>query len=110
VQVKVIILDKDPQLRPEMSAKVQFLEPKHETAETTVAAPVVTVPAGAVVQRDGKPVVFEVAGGRARQLGIVAGPERQGQVVVREGLRGMETLVVRPPDTLKDGDAVRIKG
>ena len=110
VQVKVTILDKDPQLRPEMSAKVQFLEPKQETATTSVPAPVVTVPAGAVAQRDGKPVVFEVAGGRARQLGIVAGPERQGQVVVKEGLRGTETLVVRPPDTLKDGDAVRIKG
>jgi RND family efflux transporter MFP subunit len=111
VQVKVTILDKDAQLRPEMSAKVQFLEPKRETAEASVvAAPVVTVPAGAVAQRDGKPVVFEVAGGHARQLGIVAGPERQGQVVVKEGLRGTETLVVRPPDTLKDGDAVRIKG
>src|SRR5437899_2573638 len=99
VQVKVTILDKDPQLKPEMSAKVQFLEPKRETAEASVAAPVVTVPAGAVVQRDGKPVVFEVAGGHARQLGIVAGPERQGQVGVKEGLRGTETLVVRPPDT-----------
>jgi RND family efflux transporter MFP subunit len=110
VQVKVTILDKDPKLRPEMSAKVSFLEPKKETAEAAVASPVVTVPAGAVVQRDGKPVVFEVAGGRARQLGIVAGAERQGQVVVKEGLRGTETLVVRPPDTLKDGDAVRIKG
>jgi HlyD family secretion protein len=110
VQVKVTILDKDAQLRPEMSAKVQFLEPKQQTTSTSVAAPVVTVPAGAVVQRDGKPVVFEVAGGHARQLGIVAGPERQGQVVVKEGLRGTETLVVRPPDTLKDGDAVRIKG
>ena len=111
VQVKVTILDKDAQLRPEMSAKVQFLEPKRETAASSVvAAPVVTVPSGAVAQRDGKPVVFEVAGGHARQLGIVAGPERQGQVVVKEGLRGTETLVVRPPDTLKDGDAVRIKG
>ena len=28
VQVKVTLLDKDPQLRPEMSAKVQFLEPR----------------------------------------------------------------------------------
>jgi hypothetical protein len=31
-------------------------------------------------------------------------------VVVKEGLRGTETLVVRPPETLKDGDAVRTKG
>lgn len=112
VQVKVTILDKDPQLRPEMSAKVQFLEPekKKDTAVAAVTAPVVSAPASAVVQRDGKPVVFEVVQGHARLRGVVSGPERQGQVVVKEGLQGTETLVVRPPETLKDGDAVRIKG
>ena len=112
VQVKVTLLEKDAQLRPEMSAKVQFLEPaKAESAEpSAVAAPVISAPAAAIVQRDGRPVVFEVVGGRARQRGVVAGAERQGQVVVKEGLRGTETLVVRPPETLKDGDAVRTKG
>jgi hypothetical protein len=30
-------------------------------------------------------------------------------VEVRSGLGGYETLVVRPPDSLKDGDAVRVK-
>ncbi len=112
VQVKVTLLDKDPQLRPEMSAKVQFLEPRKAAAAgaSPVPAAVISAPAAAVVQRDGRPVVFEVVQGRARQRGVVAGPERQGQVVVKEGLRGTETLVVRPPDTLKDGDAVRTKG
>ena len=112
VQVKVTLLEKDPQLRPEMSAKVQFLEAqKSETAEpSAVAAAVISAPAAAIVQRDGRAVVFEVVGGRARQRGVVAGAERQGQVVVKEGLRGTETLVVRPPETLKDGDAVRTKG
>jgi HlyD family secretion protein len=109
VQVKVTLLDKDPQLRPEMSAKVQFLEPRSQGAPAAVSAPVVTAPAGAIVQRDGKPVVFEVAAGHARQRGVVPGPERQGQVVVREGLTGTETLVVRPPETLRDGDAIRTK-
>jgi HlyD family secretion protein len=109
VQVKVTLLDKDPQLRPEMSAKVQFLEPRSDAAPAAVSAPVVTAPAGAIVQRDGRPVVFEVAAGHARQRGVVPGSERQGQVVVKEGLVGTETLVVRPPETLKDGDAVRTK-
>ncbi|HEU0091072.1 MAG TPA: efflux RND transporter periplasmic adaptor subunit, partial [Vicinamibacteria bacterium] len=112
VQVKVTLLEKDPQLRPEMSAKVQFLErQKAESGEpAAVAAPVISAPAAAIVQRDGRAVVFEVVGGRARQRGVVGGAERQGQVVVKEGLRGTETLVVRPPETLKDGDAVRTKG
>jgi HlyD family secretion protein len=107
--VKVTLLDKDPQLRPEMSAKVQFLEPTAQGTPAAVPAAVVTVPPSAIVQRDGRPVVFEVAAGHARQLGVTPGGERQGQMVVKEGLTGTETLVVRPPDTLKDGDAVRTK-
>jgi hypothetical protein len=30
--------------------------------------------------------------------------------MVRDGLSGSETLVARPPEGLKDGDSVRIKG
>jgi HlyD family secretion protein len=108
VQVKVTILDRDAQLRPEMSAKVQFEEPK--AAADAPKAPVVTVPSDAVARRDGKPVVFELVDGRARQRGVVTGGERQGRVVVKTGLLGTETLVARPPESLRDGDAVRIKG
>jgi hypothetical protein len=68
------------------------------------------VPKEAVVTRDGKSVVFEVKQGRARLRSVVTGLERQGRVVVREGLTGAEELVARPPDALKDGDGVRVKG
>ena len=108
VQVKVTILDRDAQLRPEMSAKVQFEEPK--AAAGAASAPMVTVPSDAVARRDGKAVVFEVVDGRARQRVVVAGGDRQGRVVVKTGLLGTETLVARPPESLKDGDAVRVSG
>jgi len=111
VQVKVTILDKDQNLKPEMSAKVTFLEQAHAaSAGAAEEAPMVTVPAAALATRDGRPVVFEVADGKARQRAVVTGPARQGQVVVQQGLSGTETLVARPPDTLRDGDAVRVKG
>ena len=111
VQVKVTILDKDQNLKPEMSAKVTFLERSQPRPEGAApAAPVVVVPADAVVTRDGKPVVFQVTDGKARQRPIVAGPTRQGQVVVSQGLSGTETLVARPPEGLRDGDAVKVKG
>jgi RND family efflux transporter MFP subunit len=111
VQVKVTIMDKDQNLKPEMSAKVTFLERARPAGPGAPAeAPVVTVPAAAVATRDGKAVVFEVAEGRARERAVVTGPPRQGHVVVRQGLRGTETLVARPPDTLRDGDAVKVKG
>jgi HlyD family secretion protein len=110
VQVKVTILEKDARLKPEMSAKVTFVEPTRPVAPAETSAPVVVVPKEAVVTRDGKPVVFEVRDGKVRARPVVPGGERQGQTVVREGLAGSETLVVRPPETLKDGDAVRVKG
>jgi len=106
VQVKVTILERDANLRPEMSAKVQFEEP--QAAESAPQAAMITVPTDAVVRRDGKPVVFQVLDGRAHMRTVDAGPDRQGTTVVRTGLTGTETLVARPPESLTDGAAVRV--
>ena len=110
VMVKVTILDKDKDLKPEMSAKVTFLELEKKAAENAPPpAPVVAVPKEAVATRDGKSVVFEVVAGKAKLRAVALGAERQGQVVVKDGLQGGETLVVRPPESLKEGDSVRAK-
>jgi RND family efflux transporter MFP subunit len=111
VQVKVTILDKDKDLKPEMSARVQFVEPQPKAGKgAPPGPPMVLVPKEAVATRDGRSVVFEVVEGKVRQRVVEAGVERQGQLVVRQGLAGGETLVAQPPDTLKDGDPVRVKG
>jgi HlyD family secretion protein len=111
VQVKVTILEKDKDLKPEMSARVQFMEPPAKATPGVAAGPPqVLVPKEAVVTRDGKSVAFEVQEGKVRQRVLEIGPERQGQLVVRDGLAGAEILVARPPETLKDGDRVRVKG
>jgi HlyD family secretion protein len=111
VMVKVTILDKDKDLKPEMSAKVTFLEPAKPKATVADTAPLrlLTVPKDAVATRDGKSVVFEIVQGKVRARPVSVSGERQGEVVVREGLSGGEILVRRPPETLKDGDSVRIK-
>ena len=110
VQVKVTILDKDKDLKPEMSAKVTFLEPEKKSEARAPGTPVITVPKAAITTRDGKPVVFQVREGKVRARPVVTGGERQDQVVIREGLAGGETIVARPPENLKDGDGVRVKG
>jgi HlyD family secretion protein len=111
VMVKVTILDKDKDLKPEMSAKVTFLEPeKKDLAPAAAAAPVVLVPRESVVSRDGKPTVFLVREGRAQARAILLGTERKDQVIVKEGLAGGETLVARPRDDLRDGAPVKLKG
>ena len=110
VLVKVTILDKDKDLRPEMSAKVTFLELEKQKAENAAPpAPVVSVAKDAVATRDGKSVVFEVVAGKVKLRPVDLGSERQGQVVVKNGLAGGEMLVMRPIETLKDGDSVRAK-
>jgi len=111
VMVKVTILDKDADLKPEMNAKVNFLQKAAAPAspQGVAAPPTITVPNDAVVDRGGAATVFEVQNGRARARAVVTAGTREGQVVVREGLLGSETLVLRPPTTLKDGDAVRIR-
>jgi RND family efflux transporter MFP subunit len=109
VMVKVTILDRDADLKPEMSARVTFLE--RVTQGEAAPRPVMLVAQEAVVTKNGSTSVFEVVDGtRVRSRPIVVGLLQQGRVVVKEGLRGEEILVARPPDGLKDGDAVVVKG
>jgi HlyD family secretion protein len=113
VMVKVTILDKDPNLKPEMNAKVNFVEKEKPAAGTadaaTPAPPTITVPDGTVVERDGATTVFEIREGKARALSVETAGTREGQTVVRHGLSGTETLVARPPATLRDGDRIRVR-
>jgi HlyD family secretion protein len=110
VMVKVTILDGDDLLKPEMSARVTFLESAPDRPAED-ATPLVLVPQQAVVTRNGSTMVFEVGGdGRVRSRPVVVGIVQQDQVLVKEGLTGREVLVNRPPDTLQDGDPVKVKG
>jgi RND family efflux transporter MFP subunit len=108
VMVKVTILDRDEKLKPEMSAKVTFLETPTAAAGAP-ARPVVVVPQEAVVTRDGTTQVFEVTGDRVRLRPVRVGLARQNQIVVTDGLTGSERLVLRPPQDLRDGDPVRVR-
>lgn len=113
VLTKVTLIDKDKDLKPEMSAKVTFVEPTRAdeapAADAPPARPVILVPQSAVVTRDGGPKVFEVVEGRARMRAITTGAVRADRVIVTDGLAGSETLVDRPAETLQDGAAVSVK-
>ncbi|MGB8888831.1 MAG: efflux RND transporter periplasmic adaptor subunit [Candidatus Korobacteraceae bacterium] len=110
VTVKVSILDKDKYLRPEMSCNVTFLEPQKQT-QRAGAAPqrIITISKDAVITRDGKSMVFAIEDNRVRSLPITTGADLHGQVIVKQGLAGSETLVNNPPQKLKDGDSVKVK-
>jgi HlyD family secretion protein len=111
VTVKVTILDRDPNLKPEMSARATFLEatPPPGATNGAPAQPQILVPSQAVITRDGGPKVFEVVDGRAKLLTVSTGATRQDHVIVTSGLGGTETLIVNPPPDLSDGTKVTVK-
>ena len=106
IMVKVRLLEKDANLRPEMSAKVTFLE--REAEPSRMDKPIITVPKDALVAKNGSTAVFVVDEQKKVHLVPVSiRGERQDEVIVDQGLGGTEALVLHPPRNLKDGDTVR---
>jgi multidrug efflux pump subunit AcrA (membrane-fusion protein) len=115
VQVKVTILDRDKDLKPEMSARVQFLTPepaKTRALSNSASEPprtVVTVPATTIAIRDAKSVVFEIVEGVAKQRVVETATGVSGRTTIKSGLYGGETLVDSPGEAVKDGMRVKVK-
>ena len=107
---KVAFLDRDKNLKPEMSANVTFLEKTKPSVADSKPQPVMYLPKEAVATRDGNPIVFEILNGSAQERPVTVGGERDGNVIIKKGLSGSELLVSKPPDSLKNGDRVRVKG
>jgi RND family efflux transporter MFP subunit len=106
VLVKVSILDRDPRILPEMGAKVVFTRAE---APAGTAPPLrVLVPSAAVVDASGAAKVWIVEDGRAHRRAVEVGPERGGQIEVRRGLAGGETVVLKPPAQLQEGAQVKV--
>lgn len=103
VQVKVRVEKPDEYLRPEMNARVSFHDPKGGQ----VVAREIRVPRTAVFQAEGKSLVFVVENSHAVQRPVETGTETAGAIRVDAGLSGNETIVVRDPARLKNGQRVR---
>src|SRR5271157_319309 len=109
VTVKVSILDKDRLIKPEMSCNVTFLEPKKGDQKEAVAMRIVTAPKDAIVTRNGKQVVYVIENNKAHEVAVVTGNELKGQVIIKSGLAGTESLVNNPPQKVQDGSSVKTK-
>jgi RND family efflux transporter MFP subunit len=104
VMTKIRFEALDARILPEMSAKVSFLS-KAATAEDQ--KPVIAVNPKAIAQRDGKPVVFRLAGETVDAVSVQLG-RRIGDVqeVSGSALKSGERVVLNPHDTLKAGARV----
>jgi RND family efflux transporter MFP subunit len=105
VPVKIRIRDPDPELLPDMTAVVAFLEAPPEGEIEVLKA----LPASAVARRDGASVVFVVEDERARAVPVRTRPVDEEWVVLLEGPEEGTYVVESPPTGLRSGQPVRMR-
>ena len=104
-EIEVQIARPDLQIiKPEMSAKVSFLE--NQPAATQ--QPRITVPKGAVRIEEGETYVWTVREGTVQRVGIVRGQETETGIEIKQGLNDGDVVVVSPPANLANGRKVSV--
>ncbi len=106
VLAKIQFVDKDVRILPEMSAKVAFLTQEMPATERT---PRVVVQSFAIVERNGRRVVYVVKDGKAVEAPVVTGSKIGELVEVKSGVKAGERIVARPSEKLRDGVAVAVQ-
>lgn len=105
VKIEVQIARPDLQIiKPEMSAKVSFLEKQPAATQQ----PRITVPKGAVRIEEGEPSVWTVREGIVHRVGIVRGPETETGIEIKQGLNDGDVVVVSPQANLANGRKVSV--
>jgi len=92
VQVKVDFLNPDEQVRPEVNARVTFME-ERKAASLAAGDVRVWIPRSVIIQDESGQHVLVVIEGRAELRTIQAGVEGEKGVLVREGLGGNELII-----------------
>lgn len=102
IMVKVAFAEKDSRMYPNMSAKVSFLSRELSNAEEK---PRVAVNSSAIVKNS----VFLIQGDKAVEKRVRTGETMGDMIEVKEGLQPGDKVVMKPPQTLKDGAKIRIE-
>jgi RND family efflux transporter MFP subunit len=108
VKVRISFLKLDPRILPDMGVKVTFLgeAPVEKKGE---AAPAALVPPDAVHDDNGKKIVFIVKDGHLERRAVTTGGTRGTDLEILAGLNPGDSVVVKGPANLRDGQAVEIK-
>lgn len=107
VKVRIGIDQKDPRTLPDMGVRVSFLEEAAKGGAEAGAQAAATprglvVPAGAIVERDGRSVVFTIEGDHAHATPVTPG-QAYGDLRQVEGLTTGARVVRAPPADMQDG-------
>lgn len=109
VKVRVGIDKKDARILPDMGVRVSFLEEAAKAGGSESTAPRgVLVPTGAIVERDGRNVVFTIDDDHVRTTAVTPG-QNYGDLRLVEGLASGTRVVRAPPAEMKDGARIAVK-
>lgn len=108
VKVRISFDKLDPRILPDMGVKVAFLA-EESAGAGRAAAPRALIPQAAVRDADGKKVVFLVRENRLERRAVALGENRGTDVEVMAGVNPGDTVLVKGPEGLHDGQRVKIK-
>jgi len=107
VKVRIALEQKDARLVPDIGVRVSFLSRKPDAAARQAPRGAL-VPAQAIAQRDGHPVVFVVVDGKAQQRTVAPAAGEIGTFkAIPDGVAVGDRVVLSPPPSLRDGQAVQ---
>ena len=111
--VRLIDPATQPRILPDMGVKVTFLEdekPKAAADKSPAAAPAVAlVPQVAIHQDNSSKFVFVVKGDSVERRAVTVGSARGTDVEILAGIQPDAVVVVKGPESLRDGQSVQIK-
>jgi RND family efflux transporter MFP subunit len=108
VRVRIGFEQLEPRILPDMGVKVSFLN-ERPPSDAAAARARLLVPTSAVRSSDGRSVVFVMRDDRVERRAVSVGMASGDQTEVTSGVSAGERVVVEGPQTLKDGDKVKVK-
>ena len=110
VKVRISFDKLDPRILPDMGIKVTFLSDEPvKTGDAKVPVVAALLPTDAVHDESGKKIVFLVKNDRLERRAVAVGNAQGAQTEILSGLVAGDTVVLRGPANLQDGQAVQIK-
>jgi len=108
VLVKIRFRQYDEKVLPEMSAKIAFLA-AGSNVSASESKPLLTVPASAVADRDGRQVVFQVKDDRAVAVAVTTGQKLAGLLEIKSGLQEGDRVIAKVNEQIQAGAKVSQK-
>ncbi len=113
VRITIINLEKYNFILPDMGVKVAFLENEQPAAKDKAKdkgpQAVAFIPKGAVRSDSNASFVFLIRDGKVERRAVSLGMDRGTEVAILAGVSPGDSLVVKGPESLHDGDKVEIR-